>query len=223
MRQSILIAALMLFAVACTTNPWDRAEVADPDGELTGLLEELEDARQKGEGAARVEWEIRRLAVFCPRHVPTKMANALIAYRNTDRSLSQQYLDGIFDIQPSHPEAAILRTKIAIEEGNLPYARKLLAQQMKFRPDHAGLHESQAGILYLLAEFEAARETIDRAARLGAPEWRVAYHLGLIEEATENPAAASRYYNDCLDLNPDWEPARSRLIGIEGRRRPDDR
>lgn len=218
MRQSILVVMAMLFLVACTTNPWDRAEVADPDRELNELLRELDEARREGEGVPEIEWEIRRLAVFVPRHVPTKMANALIAYRNTDRSLAQQYLDGIFDIQPSHPEAAMLRSTIAIEEGNAPYARKLLAQQIKFRPDHAGLHEHQAGVLYLLQDYEASRAAIDRAARLGAPPWRVAYHLGLLEEATGNTAAATRYYNDCLDVNPAWEPARARLIGLEGRR-----
>ncbi|MEQ8767922.1 MAG: hypothetical protein RL885_28720 [Planctomycetota bacterium] len=216
-KSSLLIATLLL-SVACTTNPWDRAEVADPDGELTALLEDLEEARQDGDGVAEIEWEIRRLAVYCPRHVPTKMANALIAYRNTDRSLALQHLDGIFDIEPSHPEAAILRSKIAVEEGSIAYARKLLEQQIKFRPDHAGLHESLAGVLYLLQEYEPARETIDRAARLGAAEWRVAYHLGLIEEAMGNTPAAVRYYNDCLEVNPAWQPARSRLIGLEGRR-----
>jgi tetratricopeptide (TPR) repeat protein len=213
-----LLALVLALSLSCTTDPWERNECANADGDLAAYLAQLDEARQDKEGVEEARWNIQQLAVRCPAHVPTKMANAVLSYEDGNRALAVQFLDGLFSLEPSHPEAAILRGRIALDDGNLRFARKLFDQQIRYRPDHAGLRESFAGVLYLLGEYEPARQALDSAGRLGAPPWRIAYHLGLVEEAEGNKAAAARYYQDCLEENPSFGPARSRLIGLEGRK-----
>jgi hypothetical protein len=52
------------------------------------------------------------------------------------------------------------------------------------------------------------------AGALGAPRWRIAYHLGLVEEASGRRDEASRYYSEAVDANPTFEPAKSRLKAL---------
>ena len=125
--------------------------------------------------------------------------------------IAQQYLDRIFERPASHPDAAVLRGQIAAEQGNLPFARRFLADQIALAPGHPGLHETYAGVLYLSQELDAARRELARAESLGAPRWRVAYHQGLVEESAGDRDAARRLYQEALDKNPGWEPALTRL------------
>ena len=161
----------------------------------------------------RLRREIERLAVVCPGHVPTLMANAVIAYDEHRPAKAQQFLDQILAQPRSYPDAAVLRARIAIEEGNLPFARRLLEQQIRLAPDHAGLHETYAATLYLERQLPEARRELTTAGALGAPRWRIAYHLGLVEEASGRLDEARRYYAEALEANPAWAPARSRLNG----------
>jgi hypothetical protein len=55
------------------------------------------------------------------------------------------------------------------------------------------------------------------AGMLGAPRWRIAYHLGLIEEASGRGDEASRLYAEALQGNPGWAPADSRLKALRAR------
>jgi tetratricopeptide (TPR) repeat protein len=161
-----------------------------------------------------LQGEIERLALVCPAHVPTLMANAVIAYDEQRPARSQQFLDQILAQPGSHPDAAVLRARIAVDEGNVPFARRLLEQQIRLAPDHAGLRETYGGALYLERQWPEARRELNAAAALGAPTWRIAYHLGLIEEAQGQFDAARRYYAEALAGNPAWAPAQSRLKGL---------
>jgi hypothetical protein len=123
----------------------------DADVQLADVLQELEEHRAKGcsSGTSRgagsecvhLEAEIARLAVVCPGHAPTLMANAVIAYDEHRPQDSQQYLDLILSQPKPYPDAAVLRAQIALEEGNVPFARRLVEQEIMLVPDHAGLHE----------------------------------------------------------------------------------
>jgi len=218
-----------LMAVACkTTSPLVRQECNNPDAQLARVLQPLEALRAKGcdggerggSECERLRRELERLAVICPGHAPTLMANAVLAYDEHQPVKSQQLLDLILAQPRSYPDAAVLRARIAIEEGNLPSARRLLEQQIRLVPDHAGLHETYGAALYLGGLLPEARRELKTAGALGAPRWRIAYHLGLVEEASGRFDDARRYYAEALEANPGWAPAQSRLNALRAKDEP---
>ena len=216
---------MSLMTGACATAPpLVRQECYNPDAQLASLLQPLEDLRAKGCVAGNVQRggsecerlrrEIERLAVVCPQHVPTLMANAIIAYDEQRPAQSQQFLDEILAQPRSYPDAAALRARIAVEEGNLPFAIRLLEERIRLAPDHSGLRETYAAALYLDGKLAEARNELAIAGTLGAPRWRIAYHLGLVEEASGRRAEADRYYSEAVEANPAFEPAKSRLKAL---------
>ena len=111
-----------------------------------------------------------------------------------------------------------MRGRIAIQQGNLPFARRLLEEHVQLAPDSSELREALASVHYLLGDLTRARRELEIAERLGAPRWRVAYHRGLLEEADGKPEAAIDYYRRALEGNPGWDRARARLRGLESER-----
>jgi tetratricopeptide (TPR) repeat protein len=227
-RLNALCAACLLMTIGCaTTSPLVRQQCFNPDAQLADVLEPYEALRARGceveRGTSecdRLRREIERLAAVCPGHVPVLMANAVLAYDDNRPAEAQQVLDLILSRPRPFPEAAILRARIAIEEGNVPFARRLLEQQIKLVPDQPGLHETYAAALYLDGNLSVARDELTMAAVLGAPRWRIAYHLGLIEEASGRGDEASRLYAEALQGNPGFAPADSRLRALRARRGP---
>jgi len=216
---------ISLMTSACaTTSPLVRQECYNPDAQLASLLQPLEDLRAKGCVAGdvqrggleceRLRREIERLAVVCSQHVPTLMANAIIAYDEQRPAQSQQLLDQILARPRSYPDAAVLRARIGIEEGNVPFALRLLEERIRLAPDHSGLRETYAAAQYLAGHLVEARSELAIAGALGAPRWRIAYHLGLVEEASGRRDEASRYYSEAVEANPTFEPAKSRLKAL---------
>ena len=224
-RVRAIFAACIMMTSACASSPVLRQQCYNPDARLASLLQPYEALRAKGctvggsveRGGAeceRLEREIATLGVVCSTHAPTLMANAVIAYDEHRPAESQQLLDVILGQPRGYPDAAVLRARIAIEEGNVPFARRLLEQQIKLVPDHSGLHETYAAALYLDGKMPEARGESTMAGLLGAPRWRIAYHLGLIEEALGLGVEASKLYTEALEGNPAWAPAESRLKAL---------
>src|SRR5258708_14673441 len=146
--------------------------------------------------------QIELLSHECPNHAQTLMANAVLAYDAKQVVKAQQLLDQLFSIQGVYPEAAVLRGRIALEEGNVPFALKFLAQQLRISMDHAGLREVYASALYLAKRLEEAKSELQIAGALGAPKWRIAYHRGLIEQAARHLAEAKRDYENAVQGRP---------------------
>ena len=222
-RRLYVACVACLVAGACAGTPLLRQQCYNPDAQLARLLQPLEALRVKGCNAGvqngssecdRLRREIERLAVVCPGHAPTLMANAVIAYDEQRPADSQQFLDQILAQPRSYPDAAVLRGRIAIEEGNVPFALRLLEQQIRLAPDHSALHETYAGALYLDGRLPDAKGELTLAGALGAPRWRIAYHLGLVEEASGRRDEASRYYSEAVAANPGFGPAESRLKAL---------
>jgi predicted Zn-dependent protease len=227
-RACAISAACLMMTTACATSPVLRQQCYNPDARLASLLQPYEALRAKsctidgdidrgGAECDRLAREIARLGVVCSAHAPTLMANAVIAYDEQRPAESQQMLDVILSQPRGYPDAAVLRARIAIEEGNVPFAQRLLAQQIKLVPDHSGLHETYAAALYLDGKMAEARGELTMAGLLGAPRWRIAYHLGLIEEALGLGVEASQFYAEALQGNPGWAPADSRLRALRAR------
>lgn len=158
--------------------------------------------------------EVERVAHICPTYVPGLMASAIIAYEDRQFALAQQYLDALLGLQKAHGPAAVLRGRIALEEGNVPFALRFLAEQVKLSPEDADLHEVYAGALFLADKLPEAKRQLTIAANLGAPTWRVAYHRGLFEEALGNFHLALRHYEEAISERPGWEAALVRRDGI---------
>lgn len=226
-RVCAALAACLLTLTGCATrSPVVRQQCYNPDVQLAGLLPPYETLRARGcdestvggpSECERLQREIERLAVVCPGHAPTLMANAVIAYDERRPAEAQQMLDLVLAQPRAYPDAAVLRARIAIEDGNIPFARRLLAQQIRLVPDHPGLHETQAAALYLEGNLPESRAELTMAAALGAPRWRIAYHLGLIEETSGRSDEATRLYQEAIAGNPGWEPAESRLKALRAR------
>jgi len=72
----------------------------------------------------RLRLELDRLALVCQGHAPTLMANAVFAYEERQPILAQQLLDQVLAQGRRYPDAAVLRAQIAVEEGNVPFARR---------------------------------------------------------------------------------------------------
>jgi tetratricopeptide (TPR) repeat protein len=216
-----------LLAGACAhTSPLVHQQCLNADAQLAAVWQPLDAQRAKGCAASvepgapdcdRLRHELERLALVCADHAPTLMANAVIAYEDHEPVKSQQLLDQILAQPRSFPDAAALRARIAIEEGNLPFARRLLEQQMTLAPDHPGLRETYGAALYVAGQLPEARRELAAARTLGAPAWRIAYHLGLIEEATGRLDLAAQYYAEALQGNPGWAQAASRLKALRAK------
>ena len=226
--RATLTSALCLALSACaTTSPLLRQQCYDADAQLAAVLTPLEQARAAGCGASavksgesdcvRLRTELDRLMVVCPGHAPTLVANAVFAYEERQPVKAQQLLDQVLSEPRSYPDAAVLRARIAVEDGNVPFARRLLEQHIRLAPDHAGLHETYGAALYLEGQLPEAARELQMAQLLGAPAWRIAYHLGLIDEAAGRVDDAIRRYTESLAANPDSALARSRLNALRAR------
>jgi predicted Zn-dependent protease len=155
----------------------------------------------------------------CPTHVPALLANAVLAYDAKQTVRALQLLDTLFGIQKVHPEAAMLRARIALEEGNVPFVVRFLREHIAYTPDSSGLHEVYASALYSAGRLDEARREIDMASKLGAPWWRVMYHMGLIEEASGNLNAAEKNYEEALRGKPGWQQPLTRLNALRASRK----
>lgn len=220
-----IVAALLLTICGTSCKSYSfghRDPNCNVDERLAGLLAAYDRAKQPGEhkkeylvDCDRVRNSIERLALEFPTHVPTLMANAVLAHDALENTKSARYLDSLFSLEPVHADAAVLRSEIALDEGNLPGARRLVEAQISYAPDHARLREMHSLVLYLSRDLEGARAEIGAAEKLGAPAWRVAYHRGLIAESAGDVAEARRQLQTAVDANPEFKPARSRLTGID--------
>lgn len=232
MRLQLLVGrASLLVALACagctTPFPGYRHEGEGPNERLLDVLDGYEESRQefrteeekRGLGAELVDpgrslADLRALNLEYPGHVPTLFALAMLEFRRGQSEVAAGYLDALFDVEPVHPEAGILRSRLAIDDGNLVASRRVLEQQIRYTPDHFGLREALSATAYLSGDFDSAREELELARRLGAPYWRVAFHMGLIEEGAGNRTQAMKAYEVALLERPDFPEAQSRLDGL---------
>ena len=219
----LLVVSFCHVIVGCSLFDPNRVHRREnPEAALPNLIERWENAREaEDERGSRfirsenIRFEIEKLAFENPRHVPTLLACAVIAFESGDTISSINFLDDVFAVEAAHADAAILRSRLALSQGNAPYARKLLDDQVKLLPDRGELRAAHAGVAYLQGDYEAARASLAAARRLGAEEWRIAYNQGLVEEAAGNRSEAARQYGICLEFKPGFEPAQSRLNGLE--------
>ena len=220
----ILVMSLV-FSFACASQKVPGKN--DPTVRVTKLLDEWLRVHDGGGSCAsggrkypfvdcgRIQAAIVSLGLEFPTNPEVLLVNAVIAYETHQPEKAESYLDALLEQESAEPGVAVLRSRLALDQGNLPHARRLLNEQVTLTPDAADLREALASVHYLSGDLASARRQLLIAERLGAPAWRVAFNRGLLEEAEGKTNAAMEYYRRALDENPDFEPARSRLRGLE--------
>ncbi len=217
---AVLSCVAVLTGGCATTSPLRQLECAAPDARLAALLSDYDALTpstcesEEGRECGRLRSDIEQLSLTCPAHEPSLFAVAIISYEDGDSARAQQFLDRLLSRPAPRPEAAVLRARLALDDGNLPFARRLLEQQLRVSPDHPGLHELLASVYFLGKDLTAADRELNAAGRLGAPRWRVAYHLGLLSEAGGRTAEAARLFEESVAGNPGWDGASSRLRAL---------
>jgi tetratricopeptide (TPR) repeat protein len=206
-------------------------DLGDPDVRLEALLDELYDARAKERGEMDEEdpayddtrptstllRELETLAFDFPDHAPTRYACGAAAYAAGQRHHAEAHLDAALAADPRLTDAASLRARLSIEEGNYPRAARLVEDGLLLAPDSADLVLLRAQLLDLSGDAEGALAAIDLAQRLGTEEWRADYHRALVFENQGLEAQAEEALRRSLAANPGFEPAQSRLNRLEAR------
>lgn len=223
-RLSVTGVFLLLLSACSYQDQHVANECPFPESQLMPTWHKWQEARMKSGGCGSLEHgvytcqeqrrEIERVAYVCPAYVPALMASAILAYDEQQFARAQQYLDSLFGLQKVHASAAVLRGRIALEEGNIPFALRFLGEHVKLSPEDAELREVYAGALYLGGKLPEAKKQLTTAVNLGAPAWRVAYHRGLFEEAAGDLHQALQYYEAALRERADWDLALGRREGI---------
>ncbi|MFK7895270.1 MAG: tetratricopeptide repeat protein [Myxococcota bacterium] len=227
-KRALVVLLLCTTALAaCQTPTRPAPNPHSARSRLGPLLESWERAKRQDGGCEqrrpqetphvdcdKISLAIERLAVEFPRDADVLLAAAAATFDRHKNEDALKTLDVLRSIQPIHPDAAVLRARIAIDEGNLRFAHRLLEEQRELTPDHSGLWELLAAVAYLEEEYAQADRGLDIAARLGAPPWRIAYHRGLVAESTLRLKQAEAEYATCLRAEPDFAPARSRLRAL---------
>ncbi|WP_148862805.1 tetratricopeptide repeat protein [Marinobacter fonticola] len=230
MKLSIALLLVLTFTLmGCSSNPSHyTAKVTDPNREVDRILARYEMMRTAGESChneashqsdwADCEGLLRRLSQLYstfPANERVKFAAALLSYHAGKREQAGFLLDQILVNERPRPEAAILRARIALEEGNSRRARSLLESQIRQNPMHPSLHEIMAATHFADQEPSQAFRALALAERLGAPPWRVAYHRGLMFETAGNAPAACEQYVTAFSLKPEFVAPHGRLIALE--------
>lgn len=213
---------------ACASSPKAPRNI-DPDKAM-GRLEDMyamtpegaryEQYRMGAKGKDRVSRATLRrqaeeMSFLYPNHIPARFMAGLLAYEFDDPVRASQHFDQVLHVAVSHPDAAVLRSRIALDDGNTGYALHLLEEQIQLRPDHAGLREAQAAAWFMAGDTSQARASLDAAERLGSPGWRVAYNRGLLAEEDGDATSAIEQYRLAAGLAPYHQPSRYRLRALE--------
>lgn len=186
-----------------------------PREDLEDLLSDVESAREDGRRGEAAMRDVDRLVNRYPGDPDILFASAALSAERGDREIARHTLDEALRHRAYFPEAAVLRAELALRDGNVRYARRLLDEQIRGTPDHAALREARAAVFFLERDPIAAERELRRARDLGAPTWRVAYHLGLVAEDDGRTEEARALYQECLEAREDFAPARSRLRGLD--------
>lgn len=162
----------------------------------------------------RLLTELDRLVMEFPNHRRILMANAIFSYKAERKEVAQLMLDRLLAQGGSQPEAAILRARIALEQGNIIGAVQLLERQAMLAPSNLDLRSALASAYFASGDYDRARNllgTTGMASHNPPVHW---YHLGLIAEAEEKWQEACEHYQQALGFDPAFVPARARAVGL---------
>lgn len=222
------VVALLTLASGCSTlGPPRSALEEDPNVRVDRILTRFKATLERGVacadtiqgGDAPVDCEgllreARQLYTAYPHHERVILLAALLSQQSGRADQAAFLLDQLLAGERPRPEAAVLRSRLAIEGGNLTLARAVLTRQIQLNPQHYPLHETLAAAHYLDRDAAAALHALAMAERLGAPGWRIAYHRGLLLEHQARYPAACRQYRLAAGAHPGFAGPEGRLMAL---------
>lgn len=221
-----LLAVITLAGCTAMSQPTNQL-AENPDLRVDQVLRTYSGAQANGVScqAAMQGWrhatdcegllrEVMQLHAAFPQNERVMMLAATMAYESGRATQAAYLLDQLLAHQRPRPEAAVLRSQIALQEGNLTLARNLLAQQVRLSPRHPQLYEAQAAVRYIDRKYDAAFAALAMADQVGAPSWRTAYHRGLIFEQQKQFDAACHQYEVSLRGKPGYSAPQTRLAAL---------
>jgi len=216
---SFALLLLLVATVGCAA--WNPDYEPDPDRELRDLLAPARDTQQPIDAITRerMRFSVERLATRHPGHVNSQVAAAALSFEAGEPQRAQGYIDRALKLAPGNVEARCMRIRIAVADGGLDLARKLVDDGLRIRPDAAALYESSAWLHQLEGRMDDALRALSAAESLDAPAWRIAFHRGLIEELRSNFDAAEQHYRAAVEHNSACTEAQQRLAGLVARRK----
>lgn len=226
-----LIRSLLLAAAAatgaCASMDHQRNSKPDPDTRLNHMLKLDQEAYDSGRmcreiwhdqgrlvDCQAIQREIDRLYVEYPTHERILLANAVMHFEFGQAQSAQWLLDQLLQRSGSFPAAVVLRSQLAMRDGNLTLARRMLDEHIPRAPDHAALHETLASVHFLEGRYADAARSLQRAAMLGAPDWRIFYHRGLLHEMQQRFEQACQAYDNSIAYKPHQRASLARMIGL---------
>lgn len=225
--RTLLLCATVALGSGCASMSDHRDNNLEPNERLDQLLALYQEARHDGSSCHeihraysavndcdRIQREVERLALEFPANERISMTNAVMQFESGRYDKAQYTLDQLLSRPGPHPEAAILRSRIAMQDGNTSRARVILEREIRLSPDYAELREALAAAYYVEGKYKESRAALSAAGRLGASGWKIAYHEGLLREAKKDWANACRFYLVAIDQKPDFREAVSRLVGL---------
>jgi tetratricopeptide (TPR) repeat protein len=228
MRLSAIL--LVLGLSGCSVfNHEPIPDLGDPNVRLEAILDELYDARAKERGeideehpdyddirpTAVVLRDLETLSFDFPDHPGVRYACGAAAYATGNKRQAEAHLDAALSANPRLTEAAALRARLSIEEGNYPRAQRLVSDGLLLAPDSADLVLLRAQLQDLAGDAQGALVSIDLAQRLGTEEWRADYHRALVYENLGLVGEAEAALRRSLEAQPDFAQARARLNRLE--------
>lgn len=211
-----ILSFLTLLTASCSV--WNPDYVQDPNEALRELTSAAAEAGEDAAATEQLQFAVEALATRHPNHVASQVVAASVAMERGQQQRAQGFVERALDLDARNVEARCLRVRIAVQDGSLDLARKLVEDGLRLRPDASRLYESAAWIDQLDGRHDDALRALDAAAALDAPAWRVAFHRGLIEELRGDYGLAENHYRAAWKANPSCREARERLAGLQARR-----
>lgn len=228
LARTLCMLFILISLLACTTAMEGyRDTTTNPDVRLDDLLILLQyqdsihdqclDIQRPSSAVhdcGRLIVEMQRILNDFPYHQRTMMALSVVYYQMNRKDRAQYVLDELLNMPGAKPEAAILRSKIALEEGNVQLAGDVLLRQILLVPENEQLRSALASVYYSQGEIQRARNILNMTNNANDQLWILSYHNGLLAEAEKDWLSACQLYFNALQLNPAYGPARSRVIAL---------
>jgi peptidoglycan/xylan/chitin deacetylase (PgdA/CDA1 family) len=118
-------------------------------------------------------------------------------------------------LQRSPNDVALLNSLgiIYARVGQLDEAIEVWKRGLTIDPGYVHLYNNMASALKSRGRFNEARNIYQEALKRSPSYW-VYFNMGLLEREANNPALAQRYFQACLQLFPNFEPALTQLTQL---------
>ena len=137
--------------------------------------------------------------------------------RSGQRVEAIELLRDLWDDNRKDPLVANYLGYLLVEENiELEFAGGLIELALEKDPENAAYIDSYGWYLYRIGEYEEALEFLLRADSLAqTPDPVILEHTGVVYEKLGKNELAVTYYNKALELDPDLEHLRERLLELE--------